>query len=581
MVRMETPTISIHFGDVWDLYGLALAKKLQCDRIILSPFITRKEIATILQAREQVRPMEVQLYVYKETCPATPSSRCFFSPMARPLTHCTRNCRKQFGYTGKADLSPLWWKDISLLTHLQELQMARIDVFAIEVPLRQEEAGWMVRWVLACMDDPASVENHQELIAQALGREECSDGMYCGQPKKLYGGALTRHLRQNVPKPEETNVNLIPVRFVLKGEPGKASALYANDYDIHTVSVPGPRTRGNITAPLEAQAITRLYQSQFPFITKDVRSQLEAGISIDDVSDMKRKVLDKLALQRAQVPERPAGKYRPGVRYLTRRDEPQITVQIHHMSQMSEDLLRQNPECVYFPMEDALLAPEKLDLLHRFQEKTKAIAVLPRTVSLLDREELEASLRALKDMGITHLLVRDVGQGLLSVRNGFTTRIDLDTTNSQTLKELKAMKMEVCSLSMGLPFSVIREMSHVIPTELTIFGRVPLVHSAVCLICQRGSCACETRNELTDEKGVPHPVIRDCGHTSLLLSGEKLWLATQKSAWKHIGLWGVRLHFTTENARECVQVLQRHKNIGTYAPNVQSTGFFFDKESTS
>jgi putative protease len=525
--------------------------------------------------------MEVQIYVYKETCPATPSSKCYFSPMARPLTGCNRECRKGWGFSGKADLTPLWWKDISLLTHLQELLMARIDVFSIEVPLHEEDGGYLVQKVLSCMEDPSRVEESSEQIRQALGREESSDALYCGQPKKLYGGALTKWERKGVPKLTDTNVNQVPVRFVLKGDAGKPLTLYANDYDIHTVSAQGPRTRGSISAPQEAQAVTRLYQSQFPFITKDVRAQLEAGVSVDDVTDLKKQVLSKLAQERASIPPRSPGKYRPGVRYLTRRDEPQITVQIHHMSQLSEDLLKHNPECIYFPMEDILLSPEKLDLLRRFQDKTKAIAVLPRTVSLLDRDELEASLHALQDMGITRLLVRDVGQALLSVRSGFTTRIDLEGTNSQTLKELKAMKIETCSLSLGLPFSVIREMSHVMDTELTIFGRVPLVHAAVCLICQRGSCACELRNELTDEEGIPHPVIRDCAHTSLLLSGEKLWLATQKNAWKHIGLWGVRLHFTTENARECVQVLERHKNIGSYAPNSQSTGFFLDKETSS
>lgn len=43
--------------------------------------------------------------------------------------------------------------------------------------------------------------------------------------------------------------------------------------------------------------------------------------------------------------------------------------------------------------------------------------------------------------------------------------------------------------------------------------------------------------------------------------------ADKAGDWQRLGLWAGRLMFTTENARECVQVLERYLGRGSYQPN--------------
>ena len=52
-------------------------------------------------------------------------------------------------------------------------------------------------------------------------------------------------------------------------------------------------------------------------------------------------------------------------------------------------------------------------------------------------------------------------------------------------------------------------------------------------------------------------------------------LADKAADWRRLGLWGARLMFTTENAPECVQVLERYLDRGSYQPNEYTRGLYY------
>ena len=41
------------------------------------------------------------------------------------------------------------------------------------------------------------------------------------------------------------------------------------------------------------------------------------------------------------------------------------------------------------------------------------------------------------------------------------------------------------------------------------------------------------------------------------------------------GLWGLRMMFTTESARECVEVAKGHMGLSDYKPNVLTRGLYY------
>ncbi len=61
----------------------------------------------------------------------------------------------------------------------------------------------------------------------------------------------------------------------------------------------------------------------------------------------------------------------------------------------------------------------------------------------------------------------------------------------------------------------------------------------------------------------------------MIYNSKKLFLADKSKDWKNIGLWALRLQYTTENPRECVQVLERYLDRGPYEPNDYTRGLYY------
>ena len=57
-------------------------------------------------------------------------------------------------------------------------------------------------------------------------------------------------------------------------------------------------------------------------------------------------------------------------------------------------------------------------------------------------------------------------------------------------------------------------------------------------------------------------MVKAPGCRNEILNSKKLFLADKAGDWQRLGLWAGRLMFTTENARECVQVLERYLGRG-------------------
>ena len=60
-----------------------------------------------------------------------------------------------------------------------------------------------------------------------------------------------------------------------------------------------------------------------------------------------------------------------------------------------------------------------------------------------------------------------------------------------------------------------------------------------------------------------------------LYNAHKLYLADKKEDLFSAGLWGLRMVFTTESARECVEVVRGHMGLSDYKPNVLTRGLYF------
>jgi putative protease len=329
----------------------------------------------------------------------------------------------------------------------------------------------------------------------------------------------------------------------------------------------------------EAMVNTQLYKTGgTPYRCVEARTEVGEGLSLplSAINAMRREALDKLTALRRQPEKRTLGAFKPGLKYLTRKEPPLLTVQVTRAAQLTPELLALSPAAVYVPLWELVEQEDAVAPL--LEAGVPLAAALPRVVGDHEARAVRDMLDKAAAMGVTGALVGNLGQLAMCRARGLALRGDfgLNAFNSQTLKTFKQMGLVSATLSFELNLAQIRDLSHCLDTELIVYGRLPLMLSENCLIKNRaGRCACENVNELTDRTGAVFPVLPTHGCHSVVYNARKLFLADRADDYRRLGLWAARLLFTTENPRECVQVAERYLGRGEYEPNGYTRGLYY------
>ncbi|MBQ4651309.1 MAG: U32 family peptidase, partial [Oscillospiraceae bacterium] len=122
----------------------------------------------------------------------------------------------------------------------------------------------------------------------------------------------------------------------------------------------------------------------------------------------------------------------------------------------------------------------------------------------------------------------------------------------------------------------IRDMAKPLNTEIIVYGRLPLMVSDQCIMHESaGRCTCQTPGQLSDRMGSVFPVVKEYGCRNVIYNAHKLYLADKKDDLYSAGLWGLRMLFTTESPRECVEVAKGYMGLSDYKPNVLTRGLYY------
>jgi len=212
-------------------------------------------------------------------------------------------------------------------------------------------------------------------------------------------------------------------------------------------------------------------------------------------------------------------------------------------------------------------------------QRVKVCAVLPRIVHDGEMAKMKENLRQVKELGVREALVGNLGL-LIPVREcGIRARGDfgLNLYNSRSMYIARELELRSACLSFEMTMPQIRDVSKAVPTELLVYGRLPLMVTENCLIKGRtGECTCHlSPAKLMDKTGAEFPIMKDGDSCrSILLNGKKLnWLDRQHDLDK-LGLWAMRLSFTTENPREVDLVLASIQNPQPFDPGSSTRGLY-------
>ena len=590
MLRQVAPDLPLHASTqmtVHSLDGVKACADLGFTRVVLGRELSRDQIAYICQHS----PVEIEVFGHGALCMCW-SGQCFLSSVIGGRSGnrglCAQPCRLQYGWSGRADGYPLSLKDLSMARHLKELSDMGVACLKLEGRMKRPEYVAIVTGIYSRAiregRDPGPEE--LETLERAFSRQGFTDGYYMGRPgPEMFGTRQEekepRELYAQARATYESGENRKePVRLYALIQADRPAQVAAEDGLGHLARVEGPVPEGARNVPLTREKVEGQLSRTggTPYRCEKATARVEEGLSLplSALNDLRRRALEGLSQQRQELPQRRLGEFHPGVRYENQREVPVFTLWLRAADQLSGELLRLRPALLYLPADEAAAHPEAV---RRCQEAGVPLAAaLPRICTDRELPQLERDLVALRELGVEEALAGNLGLLRRAAQLGFRVRGDygLGVYNSQTLKELKRLGLISAAASFELKLAQIRDLSKSIPVELLVYGRLPLMITENCIIHNHsGRHTCGNVNLLTDRKGERFPVMKAWGCRNEIYNAKKLFLADKAADWRRLGLWGARLMFTTENAPECVQVLERYLDRGSYQPNEYTRGLYY------
>ena len=590
MLRQVAPDLSIHGSTqmtIHSLDGVTACADLGMDRVVLSRELSRDAIEYICANS----PIEIETFAHGALCMCY-SGQCYFSSVIGGRSGnrglCAQPCRLKYGWNGKANEYPLSLKDMSLAGHLREIRDMGVACLKIEGRMKRPEYVAIVTriYAQALKEDRDPTPEEMRQLEQAFSRQGFTDGYLMDKkgphmfgirqeeefPKELFAQARTTF--------ESGENRKEPIRMYAMIRAGEPAQVAAEDYEGRLATVEGPVPEPAVNVPLTAEKVEGQLSRTggTPFQCEKVMARVEEGLSLplSALNAMRRQVLEQLGQLRTQLPQRREGQFHPGVRYENRKDAPVFTVSVRIADQISQELIRMAPALLYVPVDEAAAHPEKVTMA--ISGGVTVVAALPRVCWDRELEKLDQDLEKLRQLGVTQVLAGTLGMVRHAKDLGFQVRGDygLGLYNSQTSKELKRMGLTSATVSFEMKLPQIRDISKGLDTELIGYGRLPLMLTENCIIHNHsGQHTCANLNQLTDRKGERFPVVKAYGCRNEILNSKKLFLADKLDDLKRLGLWAVRLNFTTENAMECTQVLERYQGKGRYQPNEYTRGLYY------
>ncbi len=588
MCRKIAPSVPIHGSTqltVHSLPGVLLCAAWGMKRVVLSRELSAEEIRHICDHS----PIEIEVFAHGALCMSY-SGQCYLSSAIGGRSgnrgRCAQPCRQCYGYSRRENRYPLSLKDNCLVTRLQELERMGVRSLKIEGRMKRPEYVAAVTGVYRQALDSGYVNQPMmQMLLAAFNRQGFTDGYYTGRlgqdmfgirEEKTEDAAWLRNVRKSY---EAVENGLVPVKF---------HAVVAPDGSSLTVTDPEGRSctvRGAVPEPARTQLLTEEQIARqlektggTPYSCQVVTAQITPGLSLSAaaINAMRRDSLNQLTALRARREPVQLLRMRRPADITGFREPPRFTVQVTTREQITPALLKMKPAVLYVPLH--LLAADDT-FCYQLSRRVNVAAVLPRIVHDDRLELLQRQLRQVKEQGVREALVGNLGLMLPVREAGMQIRGDfgLNIMNSLSMHSLRELELRSATLSFEMTLPQIRDVSKSVPAELLCYGRLPLMVTENCLIRGKtGECACHLgQTRLVDRTGADFPVIRDGDSCrSILLNGKKLnWLDRQEDL-ARLGLWAVRLYFTTENPKEVDYVLSSCISPAPFDPGSCTRGLY-------
>ena len=593
LCRQLAPDVPIHAStqmSIHSLEGVMEAAALGCSRVVLARELPAEEIAHICKKS----PVEIEVFVHGALCMCY-SGQCYLSSVIGRRSgnrgQCAQPCRLPYGY-GRFESTryPLSLKDNCLAGELDELRRMGVASIKIEGRMKRPEyVAIVTRAYRTVLNGGKLTPSDLQELETAFSRQGFTDGYFRGQTgSDMFGrrqeGEDTADLFASARATyEQGEPQRIGVRFYAMIRRGEPAQLAVEDPDGNLCRTRGPVPEQAVYRSLTPQDLEQQLKKTggTPYLCTAVRSSLDPDLMLpaSAINAMRRDVIAELTAKRGRAAPARLNAYDEPPRYDGIAGEPQLTIAVRTAGQITSRMLSMKPTVLYVPLSELAEHP---DLPQRVSVETQLAAILPRVIWSGELAPVARQLRTVYEMGVRQVLAGNLGQLHIARAAGFAVRGDfgLNIVNSRAMRYLREQGLDSQLLSFELTLPQIRDISKAVPAELLIYGRLPLMLMENCVMKNRtGICACQTGTvRLVDRVGEEFPIVKDPGTCrNVLLNGKKLYLLDKKDALRGMGLWALRLQFTTENPGEIDKVLMDYQgravfDAGSYTRGLYSRG---------
>ena len=562
--RFASTQTAVHNVD-----GARFLESIGFDSIVLARELTLNEIQTICASVS----VQKEAFIHGAHCMSV-SGACYLSAMLGGRSGnrglCAQPCR--LNWTSGDHPYALSLKDMSLLSHLQELADAGVNSFKIEGRMKRPE--YVAAATAACKLAVSGKPYDAETLRAVFSRSGFTDGYLKGARDGQMFGYRTKEdvtnaegVLSSLAALYRNEAPLVPVdlRFTLTSSSAK---LTASDGTREAAAQSGPPERAIHRALDEESAKKNLEKTGgTPFFARSFRSEIEDGLTLpaSALNALRRETLDQLLLLRGQTTPhaRHDFAFSPAVRYHSPRETPALWARFYQRDQL----------CCADSFEKVLLPAEEIDegLIAKLGEKL--IAQLPTVLFPADERAFDEKLEALASAGLSSVWANNIYGITLGKRLGLSVfgGYGLNCTNTESLRFYEEQGLTSLTLSFELSMAGIKSLGGTFPRGIVSYGFLPLMQLRNCPIkASTGCAACGQNGELTDRMQVRFAVECDHYRTVALLNSVPLDIAERDMR----GLDHQILYFTRETpddiAAITAQFLAGEKKEGTH-----TTGLYY------
>lgn len=589
-IRCALPDIPLHASTQMSLHNLAgveAAAEMGITRAVLARELSFEQIRFITKNAS----IETEVFVHGALC-FCHSGQCYMSALIGRRSGnrglCAQPCRLQYSLGGRMDDHPLSLKDNCLVDQIRRLEEAGVASLKIEGRMKRPEYTGIVTGVYAkaIREQRNPDKEEMELLEKTFSRQGFTQGYFIGDKLDMFGvrsepdkdaDKIFATARKQY---AEGEMRRVPVHFYTVLEKGEHIKAIAFDDDGHKAIATGP-----VPERAKRQGLTEQYLTEQMFKTGGTpyncienKAKAEPGLYLpaSEINELRRKLIAQLSAEREKAPGRRTLRIPAPPVNVPAISDPARIYQVRTAEQLTPELAELKPDYIYFP---AMELAENFDPLRPFIDNgARPVAVMPRVITDDQSREVYAALEKLFDYGVNEALTGNLGHVFIARQAGMKVRGDfgLNSFNSYTLRVLQDAGFISATASFELRLAQIKAMAKPVDTELIIYGRLPLMVSDQCIIRQSaGRCNCQTPGQLSDRMGSVFPVVKEFGCRNVIYNAHKLYLADKRDDLYALGLWGLRMLFTTESPRECVEVAKGYLGLTDYKPNVLTRGLYY------